>query len=85
MSLSDKDLSPEAQRLVELTGLQSYGEINKDVDLAAILREHPELMAGLDEYMKERDAAMIAADEKEEKQPVGHEIREELKRLGTRK
>jgi hypothetical protein len=55
------ELSPAAQKLIELMGGEDAFDVyggNKKTDLAKVLTEHPELMAGLNEYVAWRDKAM---------------------------
>jgi hypothetical protein len=84
--IDSKNLSPEAQKLIELTvhqdgGLYGHHSLREDVDLAAILQEHPELIKGLNEYTKWRDETMRQIEQQQTTQPVGHGISEVLKGL----
>jgi len=59
-------LSANAQKLGELAGL--------DGDLATLLQEQPELMDGLDEYLKWRDAQQQLITAKEAVPKHGHPL-----------
>ena len=54
-----KKMSPEAQELINLTKEsvenEYGGEGSNNIDLAPILKARPELLVGLDEYLKWRD------------------------------
>lgn len=76
--LSDvSHLSPEAQELIRLhEAAGSAGGWSDDIkiEVSEILKEHPELMRGLDEYLRWRDEKMRQISETKTASPVGHEM-----------
>jgi len=70
-------LSAEAQKIIELTG-QS---LKDDVDVAAVLQQHPELIKGLNEYIRWRSECGAEIEKKETARPAGHSIGKAARRL----
>ena len=74
----------EAQKLIELATYEN-GRPRDDVDLAAILQQHPDLIAGLNEYIKWRDAYRRNVRQDQKTNPIGHGMSSVLKDLKPRK
>lgn len=73
--MSDRaKLSSQAQRLIELVfdGKQPMSEV---------LTKNPDLMSGVDEYMKWYGDHMTAISTKSEKPDTGHSIKNAVKKL----
>lgn len=64
-------LGPEAQRLCELAN-DEHGRKRTDVTLASILQEHPDLVAGLDEYVTFMEDHSRQIGKTDEVPPVAH-------------
>jgi hypothetical protein len=79
------DLSPEAQKIIELTGGTDAIGRGRDVDVAAVLQAHPELIAGLNEYTKWYGHQLEMIAKQETVQSVGHSASEVLKGLSDNK
>lgn len=73
-------LSPKAQRIIELTGEGPSRPI-ADVDIAAIIRDHPELIDGLNEYTQWRANEFTMIAKEEVAKPVAHGTSQALKDL----
>jgi hypothetical protein len=82
-------MSAEARKLVELTEASEIpGRFAKDfsrIDVAQVLKDHPELQSGLNEYLAWRDEENRAIAETKQTAPIAHSIQESLKRLRPRK
>lgn len=78
------DLSPEARKIVELLGGEGAA-IGEKSDMASVIGAHPELLPGLNEYMRWRDDQMRAIEKQETVPPVAHGVSETLKKLGEKK
>lgn len=70
-----KNLSPEAQRLIELTGGPSLGENKEKGNVGDIIRDNPELVVGLDEYIRWREENCAAVAKSESVKAPGHSLR----------
>lgn len=73
--MSDRDnLSPQAKRLAELVfdGKQSMSEV---------LTKNPDLMSGVDEYLKWYGDHMTAISAENEKPDTGHSVKEAVRKL----
>jgi hypothetical protein len=81
---SHENLSPQAQKIIELTGGEDVG-FHRDVDVASVLQAHPELISGLNEYTQwyGRQLEMIARQDVA--QPIGHGASEALKGISLPK
>lgn len=76
--MSDRaELSPQAQRLAELVfdGKQPMSEV---------LTNNPDLMTGVDEYMKWYGDHMTAISTKSEKLDTGHSVKSAVKKIKTK-
>ena len=78
---SEQSLSPEAQKLIELT-VNKHGCVNPDIDLGEIISEHPDLIKGLREYTSWRDKEMMAVAEVKKTIPINHELRGVTAKIG---
>lgn len=85
MSIDITTMSAEAQKLVELTKGGAYGELGdkgfSGLDVSKVLRDHPELMAGLNEYMAWRDDMNKAIGETKQLVPIAHSAQKALRDL----
>lgn len=73
-------LSPKAQKIIELTG-EGPSKPIANVDIAAIIRDHPELIDGLNEYTQWRADEFTMIAREEVAKPVAHGISQALKDL----
>jgi len=79
-------MSAEAQKLVELTeGSGGSGSGFSNLDVTHVLKDHPELMAGLNEYLAWRDHANKAIGETKQTVPMAHSIQQSLRNLRKQK
>lgn len=67
-----EELSAQARELIELTFDGSHPR--EGVVLSKVLIEHPQLMQGLDEYIKWRDEQLRMVAKTDTVQPVGHSV-----------
>ncbi len=74
-------LSPEAQELIRLAvgepreGFRVYGYPREDFDLAATLQARPDLMPGLNEYVKWSNEVSEAVDQADQAKSVEHPLK----------
>ncbi len=88
MAGNDKtSMSAEAQKLVELTENSSCiaGEGYSDLDVSQVLRDHPELLSGLNEYLKWRDEKNKSIGETDEVSPIPHSVQSTARNLCKKK
>ncbi len=82
-------MSAEAQKLVELTesrGCKGFsGGDFSSFDVTQVLKDHPELLAGLNEYLAWRDDANKAIGETKQVAPIAHTIQKSLRNLRKQK
>jgi hypothetical protein len=79
-------MSAEAQKLVELTeSNRGGGEGFSGLDVTQVLKDHPELMSGLNEYLSWRDDANKAIAETKQTVPIAHSIQKILNYLRKKK
>ena len=82
MSLEKESLSPETKKLIELAGDSSS---NPNISVAEILKAHPELIVGLDEFIKWREENCAAVAKSDTAQGVGHGLKKALAKTTTKK
>ena len=88
MSDGNSGMSAEALKLVELTksGAEQFGDRGfSKIDVTKVLQDHPELMAGLNEYLAWRDDENKAIGETTQVAPVTHSVQETLRNLQKKK
>lgn len=78
------DLSPEAQKIIELLGGESAA-LSDEVDVASVIEAHPELLPGLNQWTKWRGDCMHSIERQDSARPIGHGVSETLKKLGEKK
>ncbi len=78
--VNTESYSDEAKKLIELAG-----DISVPVDLQAILKDHPELIKGLNEFIAWREHEAEKAKEAENSSPIGHEISQTVKKIRDEK
>jgi hypothetical protein len=72
-------MSPEAQKLIELTE-DSHGNLKEGVSMTQVIKDHPELVTGLDEYMKHREDHGRMVAESGTKKEIGHSMKRKPRR-----
>ena len=70
---SIKKLSPEAQKIIELVGDVPEGEKSSKVEAA--IRAHPELISGLDEYIRWREETASSVAKTDTAKAVTHPLK----------
>lgn len=63
-------MSPEAEKIAAL--------VEGGAEVSQVLRDHPNLLAGLDEYIKDRDERMRQVAESDNKKEIGHSMKRRL-------
>jgi len=80
-------LSAEAQELIDLTtskgGMKGYRD--PSIDVEALLRDRPELLKGMNEYLAWRDDQNRMIEETKTAQPLGHEVSKNIAELAKKK
>ena len=79
--MSDK-LSAAAKKLLELAPLE-HG-LHRDPGLTAIIKAHPELIEGLDEYIRHRDKEVLQIAGASQARSTGHGVKTALARLASK-
>lgn len=74
MTTKKDELGPEAQKLVELTGGDAIKA--REVNVADILKDHPELASGLDEYIRWREDNSAAVAKTDTAKSAGHKLKD---------
>jgi hypothetical protein len=77
--MDESKLSPEARRLIELAQYDRFRE--PEIDLQTVLSEHPELIAGLNEYMVWYADHCRAVAKQEQQKPVAHGTSEAVRQI----
>jgi hypothetical protein len=70
-----------------LDQLKSYledeaGNMKQGASLAQVVRDHPELASGLDEYVQHRESHMRRVSQTDQRPSIGHSLLELLRKLG---
>lgn len=68
------EMSKEAQELVKLVGVPGVDGRESVTELSQVLKDHPELLAGLDEYTKWRDQQNVAVGRSQKTVPLAHGV-----------
>ena len=79
----NKNLSTKAQKLVELCG---PGDDEKDkISIAQALKEHPELLSGLDEYIEYREKRAKDVERRTVSPKIQHGLAKKLRTYPQKK